>query len=118
MNKEYFVIKIHGKLSCVTTNEAFAKSQVGVFCSYEKVELINVSPERIKDFAESHAITMSCGGGYCNNLDCGCCGNKIKDFLDIENRENKNIIGVCLDCYLLIEKYWRYNTRHLINIKP
>jgi hypothetical protein len=82
MEKEYFLLRRFGNggtdIIGITDDEEFAKSQVGVFCNYEKVKFLekDMTP-RIKEIAETHHDRVVMTGMSGGNNKCECCGKTV-----------------------------------------
>jgi hypothetical protein len=123
MEKEYFVLrrahcgtfnmktgKMDSDIIGITDDEEFAKSQVSVFCYYEKVRFINRElSNEIKEIAETYhdREVMSCQSGL--EKKCDCCDKKTAHSVCIEHdsQDYSKDKWVCPDCYVRIATYWK-----------
>lgn len=123
--KEYFVLRrAHcgtfdmntGKMDTdiigITDDEEFAKSQVSVFCYYEKVKFLKRDlTEIVKEIAETHHDRLVFAGMSGGEKMCGCCKKEVPHLVCIEHdsQDYSKDMWVCGDCYMLIATYWKNN---------
>jgi hypothetical protein len=123
MEKEYFVLrrancgtlnletgKMDTDIIGITDDEEFAKSQVSVFCYYEKVKFLERDlTTKIKEIAETyHDREVMCGMSGGNNR-CECCGKIVvtRTCIEHDSKDFSKDLWICSDCYCDIAKYWK-----------
>jgi len=123
MEKEYFVLRrAHcgtlnletGKMDTdiigITDDEEFAKSQVSVFCYYEKVRFLERDLTlKIKEIAETYHDRLVMTGMSGGDNKCECCGKKVitRTCIEHDTQDYSKDLWVCVDCYCAIMKYWK-----------
>jgi predicted AlkP superfamily phosphohydrolase/phosphomutase len=116
MEKEYFVLR---QVNCsnggtdiigITDDEEFAKSQVSVFCNYEKVKFLERDITLIvKELAETYHDRDVMSTTYADNQICDCCKKTVMATYCIEHdsQDYSKDKHVCSDCYVAIATYWK-----------
>jgi hypothetical protein len=117
MEKEYFVLLrahcsngVDNGVIGITDDEEFAKSQVSVFCFYQKVKFLKRDITLIvKELAETYHDREVMSSTTGSEVKCECCSKLTvtRTCIEHDSQDVLKDLWVCPDCYIAIATYWK-----------